>query len=119
MSLGTYIGNDALDYILNNTETWVSLHTSNPGASGSLSTEVSGASYERLECVFSTPASKTSANDTKLIWDNMPTCTLTYAAAWDTEFGGHIIAYGLLSTPVSLTNGDQFVIPAGEFAISI
>lgn len=119
VSLGSYIGNDALDYILNSGTVWVALHTSNPGVTGLLSTEVVGASYERLECEFSVPSSKTSANDTKLIWDNMPSCTVTYVAAWDAEFGGHIIAFGPMSTPESLTLGDQFVIPAGEFAISI
>ncbi len=119
MSLGSYIGNDALDYILNTNTVWVALHTANPGPSDWTSTEVPGGSYERLECEFSTPASKTSANTTKLIWDNMPTCTVAYAAAWDSEFGGHIIAYGPLSSPRSVVNGQQFIIPAGEFAITI
>lgn len=119
MSLGNYWGNDALDYLLNGRTVYVSLHISNPGSTGSVSTEVTGASYERLECEFSAPAAKTSANETVLEWDNMPTCTVRYAGVWDTEFGGHIIAYGPLSDPISLVNGSQLVIPAGELAISI
>ncbi len=119
MSLGNYWGNTALDFMLNGRTTWVGLHVSSPGSTGTPSTEVSGASYERVICNFTTPSSKTSLNDNVLEWDNMPTAKITYAGVWDAEFGGNIIAYGALAGTANVFYGQQFVIPAGDLAISI
>jgi len=119
VSLGNYWGNEALDFLLNGRTVWVSLHTANPGATGQVSTEVSGASYERLECDFTVPSSKTSLNDIVLEWDNMPTAKVTHAGVWDAEFGGNIIAFGPLSSPEQVFYTQTFVIPAGDLAISI
>lgn len=117
MTLGNYWGNEALQYIVRDRNVWAALHVSNPGPTGLAASEATGMGYERIDCNFTVPASRTTLNNQKLVWDNLPSMTITYVAVWDSVTGGNIISYGPLSPTQAVGAGGQFVLQAGDFAI--
>ena len=121
MSIGSYWGNAVLDYITNR-NTWVSLHTSDPGVTGELSTEHTGGSYERDQVSASewnAAASRQINTDNVIEWNNLDAGIITHIGVWDSSTGGNIIASGPLASPVTLEDSDRFTITGGNLTLSL
>jgi len=116
--LKTTEANAILDSQLGGT-VYLALYTVAPTAS-SAGTEVSGGSYARQSFTFNTAASGVKTSSATI---NFPTAT----AAW-----GTIVAWAVMSassggtqktfktiTSVTVNNGDQITIPAGNISVTL
>ncbi len=92
----------------------VSLHTGDPGDTGA--NEVSGGSYARQAETFSKVDQHHYHNDSDLIFNDMPACTVTYAGLWDGS--GNFWWGGALAQSKSVDSGDSLVIKASELDVT-
>lgn len=120
MTIGNAWGNRVLDHMLRDRTTWVALHVADPGPDGTAATEIAGGSYARQEATWTAAASRTSANDDVIGFEDMPVCTLTHASVWAEILGEQrIIAWAEFPAAISVGLSDRVEIPAGEFVVSI
>lgn len=119
MTLGNAWGNEMLNHALQ-TATRVSLHVSDPGPDGQVTTEVVGGSYARLEASWGYAASRTAALSTNLSFMDMPQCIVTHAAVWSKINGiEKMVACAAFDTPRAVGEGEVLNIMANNFAISL
>jgi len=122
MTVTNVWGNQALDWLIRGRSVWVSLHSSNPGVTGDISTEISGGpddGYERQPGTFSAAASRQVANSNVLVFTNLPASLVTYAGVWDASAFGNCIANGAFSATQNVGNGDMLVIQVPQLVISL
>lgn len=112
-------GNFVLNWLVGNRRTWVSLHTSDPGEQGDISTEVVGGTYERDIASWNASASRQIANNTVMVFDNMPQCIVTHAAVWNASTFGSCIVSGKFASGIAVSDGDVFVIENADLVISL
>jgi len=93
------------------TNAWVSLHTADPGLTGSQ--EVTGGSYARQIVTLSAAASGATSNTAAVTFTSMPSATITHAGLFDSNTAGNFL-YG-----DALTNGSQNVNAGGTFEFAI
>ena len=96
---------------------YVSLHTADPGTTGS--NEVSGGSYNRQPLTLAAPSSMSTSNTNDLIFSNMPAVTVTHIGLWTAATGGTFLWSGALTQARTLSAGDALVINAGNLQITI
>lgn len=127
-SFSDYLENKVLDHITGKTSytkpsTWVALYTAAPSDSGS-GTEVTGGSYARVATAgadWSAAASgaTTNANAFDFGTASADWGTIVAAALCDASTAGNILVWGTLTASKTVSNGDSFVIAAGDFDITL
>jgi hypothetical protein len=123
-SISNYLENKLLDHSLGTTTytkpttVYVSLHTADPGETGS-GAEVTGGSYARQAAAFSAAASGVAANSGILTFASMPAVTVTHIAVWDAATSGNMLYYGPLTTSRTLSSGDSFAVAIGAFTVAL
>ena len=129
------LSNDAevkvLNHIFRNAEAvytpgaqYISLHTGNPGEANDGGNEVSGYNYARVlsSDKFGAAADGEIATDTDITF---PTATggswgqVTHIGIYDASEAGNLVAYGTLTVPKTITDGDTFVITSGNLTITL
>lgn len=122
MSITNTYGNTTLNWLIRDRNTWVALHDSDPLVTGEPSTEITGgpdSGYERQAGSWGAAASRQIANNTVLVFTNLPAAIITYAAVWDASAFGTCIASGAFATPKTTSDGDMLIIAASELVISL
>lgn len=122
MSLSNFAENELLDALLgngtyNSTATHVSLHTADPGETGT--SEVTGGSYGRQSAAFGAAAGGTTSNTGTLSFTTMPAVTVTHVGIWDASTGGNFLIGGALTASRTLNGGDTFQIATGDLDVSL
>lgn len=123
-AVSVYLGNALLNAVLRNTgyaspaTVYLACYTSNPTANDT-GTEVTGGSYARPSITFAAPSGGTSVNNADVSIPGMPAITVTHLAIRDAASAGHLLFYGALSTPRTLTAGDSFIVRAGDLNAAI
>lgn len=128
MSASNYLENKILDHTLNvaaftaPTTLYVALFTADDGLeSGTITSEVSGNGYTRVEITFASAASGTSSNDAYVTWDPATASwgTITHLAIMDSATSGQVLYHGALTTSKSVGTGDTFQITTGDLAVTV
>lgn len=126
----TYLTQKIINHVLRNTPytqpttVYVSLHTADPGESGSHTNEVStsGTAYARKSVAFDAPTGDATQNTADVLFDQATASwgTITHIGIEenDVEGGGNMLYYGPLSASVAIGNGEQLRIPAGDIDLS-
>lgn len=112
-----YLGNKILSDYLIPTGKWLGLHLSDPGASGSSSTEMIGGGYQRAQVTWSTPSNRTTGNTNAFQFLDLPTATVTHMGIWDAQTGGNLLYSIELPTPLTITTGQFFTMPVSDIAV--
>lgn len=99
------------------TGTHISLHTSDPGATGA--SEASGGGYARQASGWNAASSGLIDNDTKVVWtaasgDTLGGGAVTHYGVYDSVTGGNFIVGGALDSSRTVEDGDKLEIAAGE-----
>lgn len=97
----------------------VSLHYESPGMNGLGRGEISGGGYTRLRISFSIPINRSTWSMEDARWTGLTKTLLTHFGIWDDPYGGNLVAYGLLPERVGIANGQGYLIPTGQLALSI
>lgn len=100
--------------------TWfLALYTVAPTDS-TAGTEVTGGSYARQSVTMSVTGD-TASNTATVEWPAATASwgTVVAAAIMDASTGGNIISYGALTTSKTVSSGDVFRFPAGDFDITL
>lgn len=116
--LSNYFGDLVLQAHLITTPSWLALFTADPTVTGSQVNEVTGGSYARLPCVWTTPGSKTTALG-QLRFLNMPACTVTNYAVCDALAGGNILVVGDFAPSLLVTASSELRLPANAIVITV
>lgn len=134
-AFSNYLENKINDHVLTNTAyspaatLYLSLHTGDPGESGT-SSEVSGGSYARVAITNNTtyfPVCASTGTPTKLNGQPIafPTSTaswgtITHWALYDASSGGtNMIAHGSFATPRNVASGKTMRVSAGGISITL
>lgn len=129
-NMTTYLADAFLNEALRNTNfappatVYVSLHTSNPGKSGSHANEVTGGSYARTAVTFGAPSTNGSYEESKNTLVTFPTATadwgtVTHIGIEDASAAGNMLFYGPLTASKTVQNGDTFSLPANQIVVDL
>jgi hypothetical protein len=99
------------------TEIWIQLHTGAPGAAGTsnVATETT-----RKQVSFGTAVAAAMANDTAIVWTNVPTADpddYTHYTLWSASAAGTFHQSGTI-TANAVSDGDTFTIPIGDLDLT-
>ena len=97
---------------------YVGLFTGNPGEDGN-GPELIGNGYARKQASFAIPVDGVALNDADVIFDPATSnwATVTHLAIYDAPTGGHVLFYGALSAPITISSGNNFRLPTGNLAV--
>jgi len=97
---------------------YLALYSSDPGEDNS-GTELYGDGYSRKDFSLSAPSNGVSTNDSDIIFDTATADwdTVTHIGIMDSSTGGHLLFYAPLSASVTVSNGNNFRVPAGNLTI--
>ena len=116
--------NSALDHALSVSDcrihagAFVSLHTSDPGETGS--SEVTGGSYARQgDTSFISASGGASSNTNDIVYTSMPAVTVTYVGIWDQVSGGTFLFGGSFTQSQPIGAGENFTIKAGDLDLTL
>ena len=114
--LSNYLGNAILTQFFDAT-TYLSLHSSDPGLTGT--GEIGGGDYTRELIKWTVASNKTIGNTNKIDFANLLPVTITHYGVWNEPVGGNFLIKIALDTPVDIDDGDTWVIPVNELAITL
>ena len=123
MSISNFLENELLDTALavgaySTTNVYVSLHTADPGETGT--SEVTGGGYGREgPTTFSAAAAGTTSNTAQIDFTNMPAVTVTHVGLYDAATAGNFLWGGALTASKTLNAGDTFRIAATDLDVSL
>jgi hypothetical protein len=118
MSISNYLENKILTDNL--TGSYLSLHTADPGETGT--SEVTGGTYSRKSWTFSGPTNGVVTLSTTVLFTGMPACTVTHFGVWDAASGGNFLWSGPASASKTYSAGgtaDTAEITSGTFTITV
>lgn len=119
-----YLSNALLNAVLRNAAytspatVYLAAYTSDPTVNDT-GTEVTGGSYARPSLTFAAPSGGTSVNNADVSIPGMPAVTVSHVAVRDAATGGHLLFFGALASPRSLSAGDSFIVRAGDLNTAI
>ena len=125
MAFTTSAANAIISKLLRNTDfthptaVYVSLHTGNPGETGTSEVTAGANAYARQLASFTAPSTKASSNSADLIWTNMPATTITHIGIWSAATGGTFWWGGALAASKTTSAGDTFRIAAGDLDVTL
>lgn len=111
--------------------TWISLHTADPGATGTNEVSTSAwPAYVRRKAEaagamgtgWTTPSTGVSTNTNQLTFpsnDGAGTVTVTHFAIWDAATSGNCLDSAALTTPRTLSVGDIIVFDVGSLSVTV
>lgn len=103
MAVSTATKNMMIDALLQGAQIYISLHTADPGTTGS--NELSGGSYSRSTASFPAASNGQSSNSASVVWTDLPASTLTHCGWWR----GSTFLFGApLTQARTLASGDGF-----------
>ena len=114
--LSNYLGNAVLTQFFDAT-TYLSLHSSDPGLTGT--GELGGGDYARQLIKWTTPSNKTIGNTNDIKFANLLPATILYYGVWDELVGGNFLIKYELVAQIDIDDGDTFVLPVNELAITL
>ena len=125
--LGTATANSLLDAIFNQTNytaptaIYVSLHSSDPGATGAGEITAGENAYARQAATtaFGDASDKAVDSTPDLTWTNMPSVTVSHVGIWTAETSGTYLGGGALAASKTVGAGDTFKIASGSFDVSL
>lgn len=126
-AFSNYAENLVLNWVFTNgaatrpTAWHVALHTANPTEVGNVG-ELSGNGYARQAATFAAASGGATENSGALTFGpNTGTNwgSVTHISIWDASTAGNCIAYGALSSPVTINVGDSLVISAGNLDLTL
>lgn len=106
-------------------QTYLSLHTTDPGEGGSMANEVVVAPYARQPINWSTPTEQVSGNmsmtnNADINFTQVSTSawgTITNFGVCDAASGGNMILRATASPAVNFVDGDRMTVPSGAFTV--
>ncbi len=127
MSISTHLANKVLDAICNNVSLsyanlYISLHTDNPGDTGTNEVTAGSNTYARKE---TEPADWDDAGSKKIEtlsvfeYEDMPSANVTYIGVWDAPSNGNWLGGGELTDPKSVDAGETLRFKEGEISIEV
>ena len=126
MTISNYLEAKILDHVLTSsttpfvttTVTWCSLHTGDPGETGTGSPL---ASCPRFLVHFGAAASATNAADATASVVTSASGTVTYVALWDTSATGtaNNLWSGALGTSKAVNSGDTVTVAVGDITVTL
>lgn len=116
--LSTDFGNDILVEFFSGT-LWVALYATEPGPTGLDGDEFSGGDYERESTTWTTPSGKTTSNEAKCVFDNLPFGTVRWFGIMRTKLGDDIRFAVELDTPIPISASGRLVVPANDIVITL
>ena len=125
MSFTNFLETEILDHVFAGaaytapSTKYIGLFTAAPGETGG-GTEVSGSAYARQTMAFTTSGDTTSNNAAV----EFPTATgswgtITHVGIFDASTSGNLMVYATLTTSKTITTGDAFRVPLGDFDITL
>ena len=126
-AFSNYAEDLVLDWVFTNggatrpTSWYVSLHTACPTETGSVG-ELSGNGYARQSVTFAAASAGATSNSGTLTFGPNTTTNwgiVTDVAVWDAATTGNCLAYGSLSSSVTINVGDSLVISSGNLDITL
>lgn len=102
--------------------TWyLSLHTADPGETGSASAEVSGNAYARVAVTFSVSGNNASNSAAVEFAAASPATwgTITHVGIMTAETSGTMIAYGALASSRTVAAGDVLRVQTGDLDVNM
>ena len=133
-AFSTFLENELLDHILRNaaytapSSVWIALFTADNGLEGgTISGEVSGGAYARMEVggasgrTFSIAVNGTTDNDQDITWVTATADwgTVTHMAIMDASTAGNVLFHGSLTLSKTVNNGDTFKFNAGDLDVTL
>ena len=120
--MSVYVRNKMLDAVFNATAfsvttPYVSLHTADPGVTGT--GEVTGGSYARKSLSSAASSSGATTSDAAVTFTGMPAATVTHFGIWDAVSGGNFLWGGALTASKSPGAGDTVEFPIGDIDASL
>ena len=99
---------------------FTSLHTADPTEVGNVG-ELSGNGYARQSTAFTISANEASNTGTLTFGPNTGSNwgTVSHVSVWDAVSTGNCLAYGALSSSVTINVGDSLTIAAGALDITL
>ncbi len=126
----TYYKTAALNLLRGNSiaaiaQTYLSLHTADPGEAGSFSGEVIAATYTRKAAAWGTPAEQgtgnmTMTNSGEIAFPQVGSTawgSISYFGVCDASSGGNMILRAAASPVINFVDGDRMTVTAGTFTI--
>lgn len=105
------------------TTVYLSLHTSDPGETGSTSAEISTSStaYARQSITFAAAASGSAASNATVTFSAATASwgTITHIGINDASTGGNMLYYGAVTTSKAIDTGDTFQVTSGNLTIAL
>lgn len=114
MALSTAAKNVMLDALLQGATIYVSLHTADPGPTGT--NEVSGGSYSRAVAVFSAASGGQSTNSQAIVWTDLPSCTVSHCGVWR---GTTFLFGAALTAARTVSAGDGFFFRQNTITVQV
>jgi len=99
---------------------WVALYTTNP-TKEDVGTEVSEASYTRLEVTITPPVDGVSTNANEMKWSTATTAwgVISHVGIRDAEVGGNLLYFTNLEEAKDIQVGDQFQIVVDNLTLTL
>lgn len=114
MATSVWARNAMIDAILQGATIRVSLHSSDPGTTGT--GELSGGGYDRAVATFSSAANGQASNSQQIVWTDLPAATITHCGVWR----GDTFLFGAQLTQArSVAAGDGVFFRAGTLSVVV
>jgi len=114
MARATTLKNTLLDLYLSGATPYISLHTADPGATGT--DEVAGGSYARQAATMGAAAGGATDNTAAIEFTDMPACSVTHCGIWS-ALAGAWQQGGALTASKTVNAGDTFRFPVGDLDV--
>lgn len=96
---------------------WVSLHTDDPGVSGSA--EVSGGAYTREDATWAAAASASVSTSASIVFDVPGSTTIDHLGYWTASTSGTFLGSRALDTSQTYATAGTYTIASGNITESI
>lgn len=110
-------GKNALLNGLTASASWVSLHTADPGVSGSA--EVTGGAYTREGATWAAAASASVSTSASVVFDVPGSTTIDHLGYWTASTSGTFLGSRALDTSQTFATAGTYTIAAGNITESI
>ena len=110
-------GKNALLNGFSSSATWVSLHTADPGVSGSA--EVTGGAYTRESATWAAAASASVSTSASIVFDVPGSTTIDHLGYWTASTSGTFLGSRALDTSQTYATAGTYTIAVGNITESI
>ncbi len=123
--ISDYLENKLMDHVFRNTTyaqagtVYVALYESDP-TDADVGTELIDGGYARQSVAFTAPSNGTSQNTADIVFPAAigDWTTVTHIGVRDASTAGNLLMHKILTNPVSVLDGNNFRIPAGQLTLT-